>query len=265
MSRALLVFLGSCAFVVGCSGDDTATPDGGPDANVADASLGDAAPDDAGDADPENETGEAATCPTPSTLVEALRGRAKQLDERARALDEREHSLKQLEKAIDTRLENLEKAKGLAVAEVERLSDIRDGNCREAEEQCAQKLASLRQEYGELEQGLANWDDAQKQQASESRDTEVARLTKALTTMRPEKAAATLSALDSDTAALLLSQIPERSSGKILAALDPAKTAEIVQRLLEKAAPASRSALSAVAHNTKTKAEAEESNEGDTP
>lgn len=258
MIRALPILVAYFAFVAGCSGDNSATADGGDvDASVADAGDGDGSLDGAeGDApEAEGEDDDTAACPTASTLVEALRGRARQHEERTLELDEREHSLEQLEKAIDTRLANLEKARDLATVEVERLADIRAGKCREEEQICTQKIAKIRQEYEELEQGLASWDDTQKQQSNETRNAEVTRLTKALTTMRPEKAAATLSALDSDTAALLLSQIPERSSGKILAALDPAKTASIVQTLLEKSAPVSRTALSELAQNTKTKTE----------
>lgn len=268
MIRALLLIAGSFAFIIGCSGEDSATPDGGaPDASASDAAVGDGAPEvgEGGASDADGGANESKVCPTASALVEALRGRTRQQDERSRALDDREHSLEQLEKAIDTRLANLEKASDLATVEVERLADIRAGKCREEEQICTQKIAKMRQEYEELEQGLASWDDAQKQQSNETRDAEVTRLTKALTTMRPEKAAATLSALDSDTAALLLSQIPERSSGKILAALDPSKTANIVQTLLAKSAPSTRSELSELARNTKTATKTETTSEADAP
>lgn len=270
MTRAGLISLGMLLFTAGCSNGQAEEADGAPD--------DDAAPVDAGLADAETDSGEAGTeettedlldidCPDPSVLVKAIRERAQKLVERSRALDEREHSLKQLEKAIDTRLTNLEKAKELATTEVDRLAEVRAGVCREAEEECTQKIAKLKLDYSELETGLANWDKAQQQRSTENRDAEVLRLTKALSTMRPEVAAATLSALDSDTAALLISQIPERSSGKILAALEPAKTANIVETLLEKASATERDALREVAQNATAESDedSDEANEEEAP
>ena len=61
--------------------------------------------------------------------------------------------------------------------------------------------------------------------------------------MRPEKAAATLGSLEVDLAALLLSRLPERSSGKILAVMPPSTAAAIVKTMLEPPEPPGRKQL----------------------
>jgi flagellar motility protein MotE (MotC chaperone) len=227
-------------------GADASVPDGGaPDSGIVDADQGDAI--ESTPSIEEELFTQAAKCPEPSALVQALRKRARQLDERAQELEEREHSLKTLSKAVEDRLAGLEKTRDSALEEVERLADIRAGNCREQEQICEQKIASLREEYQELEQGLERWDESQKQGVDAEREQEIARLTKAISAMRPEKAAATLSALDRDTAAELISALPERSSGKIFASLDPTKTAAIVETLLAQPSPAKREQLREVA------------------
>jgi flagellar motility protein MotE (MotC chaperone) len=252
-ARVTLVLLASIVALAGwdCSSDESENPDGGtpdsgvPDGAVPDGGVPDGAVPDGGEAEPalEDQLFADGKCPDPSGLVKALRERARQLDARARELAEREHSLETLAKTVDGRLAALEKARDLAVEEVDRLADIRAGRCREQEKVCAQKVADLREEYGELERGLENWDKVQQRAAENSQDGEIVLLTKALGSMRPEKAAATLGALDQETAAMLISKLPERSSGKILAALDPAKTAGIVETLLASAEPVNRDAL----------------------
>jgi flagellar motility protein MotE (MotC chaperone) len=107
-------------------------------------------------------------------------------------------------------------------------------------------MDSMRQEYAELDQGLKRWKSVQKTKGNEDRERELLRLTKALESMRPEKAAATLSALTQETAALLLGRLSDRSSGKVLAVMAPERAALLVQQLLADTAPPDQQALRAL-------------------
>jgi flagellar motility protein MotE (MotC chaperone) len=244
----------AAAIAAGCANANR-DGDGGPEPDRRDADRADARPanTDAGDAAPASDARPAASdagdaeasCNPAQALVEALRQRERELELQARSLEEREQALQQYEKALADRLASLEKTQSLAKTEVERLDDVRAGRCREAEASCEQKIAALRVEYGELERGLAQWDDAQKRQSDEVLGAELERLSKALARMSPEKAAATLSAMDRDTAALLLGRIPDRQTGPILAALAPDKTVSIVGALLDRSKTASRDDLRA--------------------
>ena len=185
-------------------------------------------------------------CPTAEVLVTALRQRADHLQQRERELSEREHTLRAMEQAIDVQLASLEKARTVASRETERLIGERSGQCRDVQDECRAKMESLRQEYAELDQGLKRWKSVQKNKGNEDRERELLRLTKALESMRPHKAAATLSALTQETAALLLSRLTDRSSGKVLAAMAPERAAALVQQLLADTAPADQQALRAL-------------------
>ena len=256
-SRAWLLIAALSIGFGGCGND----PEPVADASVADAqdavsneldtspdaSLAVAAPvPDGGEVNPLDSLDK---CPEPSILVTALRERADVLEERARQLDEREHALKKIGQAIDERLTGLEKTRDLAVVEVDRLADERAGKCREQEAQYEQKLAELRVEYDELEQGLARWEKVQQERSDVAHEAEIERLTKALGSMRPEKAAATLGSLEVELAAMLLSRLPERASGKVLAVMPPANAAAVVKKMLEPPEPAGRKQLLEVARN----------------
>jgi flagellar motility protein MotE (MotC chaperone) len=233
---------------------------GAPDASGTDASGADGYAHDAGGADAAARDGdqpdaarqpvdgdtaaaEVLPCADTSELVRALQKRAADLDGRERELEERQHTLKLLDQAVEERLIHLEKTRDQAAAEVARLVDERAGKCLDQETEYLKQVASLRQEYEALERGLAGWEKAQQQRIDAALETDVQLLTKALNTMRPEKAAATLGALDSEQAAMLLGRLPERSSGKILAAMQPDVAAGIVKAMLAPDVPPRRADL----------------------
>lgn len=238
--RALAPALLAAVALLGCGAVGPATagdagapgPDAAPDAgSSADGGDGGAAGDGATD-----DGGLDDSCLGEDEFAQALRHRAEALEARARELDEREHSLGQLGRAIDERLASLERTTALAEAEIERLSDEREGRCRE-------RVAEIRAEYQDLERGLERWEAAQRESSEERRRTDLDRLATSLRSMRPDAAAAAVGELDDETAALLLSRLPERSNGQILAAMTPSRAAAVVRAILARSRAADREAL----------------------
>jgi flagellar motility protein MotE (MotC chaperone) len=230
----------------GCGAPDASGADGDAhDAGGADAVARDGDQPDAArqPVDADTAAAEVLPCADTSELVRALQKRAADLDGRERELEERQHTLKLLDQAVEERLIHLEKTRDQAAAEVARLVDERAGKCLDQETEYLKQVASLRQEYEALERGLVGWEKAQQQRIDAALETDVQLLTKALNTMRPEKAAATLGALDSEQAAMLLGRLPERSSGKILAAMQPDVAAGIVKAMLAPDVPPRRADL----------------------
>ena len=129
------------------------------------------------------------------------------VDDREKTLDQREERLKEREKA-------------LAALE----SDL---NARMAEiEETRKKLAELvkKQEALVEEQRVL-------------KDARIEHLVTAYKGMRPERAGSLVNSLDDDVAVLILSAMPGRNAGQILAYVDPTKAARLTKAISERKQP----------------------------
>ena len=128
------------------------------------------------------------------TMLDTLEAREKELDRRERRLKERESALKALEKQITARMAEIEATR--------------------------KKLDALvsKQEKLVKEQKIL-------------KDKRIEHLVSAYKGMRPEKAGALVNNLDDDVAVVILSAMPGRAAGQILAYVNPQKAARLTRAI----------------------------------
>ncbi|MEW6264157.1 MAG: hypothetical protein AB1641_13880 [Thermodesulfobacteriota bacterium] len=153
-----------------------------------------AAPPSAAPASPKAASNQAGAAPV---TTEALKAREDDLNRREARLKERETALDLLEKELAKRMSEIEATR--------------------------KQLADLVKKHQELV-------DEQKK----LKDARIEHLVTAYKGMRPEKAGALMNSLDDDVAVEILSAMPGRSAGQILAYIEPAKAARLTKAISER-------------------------------
>lgn len=220
MAAGAMMVLGAQAADSGAVVDSIPLPPGGEDLTVPAAHLPPPqlpqvgasrapAPEAASGAAAPAASSERAAAPSPSASSTAeLRSREQALARREALLSTREEALSSLEEELNQRLAALEASRG----EIETMTRRNEATLEE--------MKALREEQ-----------EKEKQQLEDAR---IQHLVTAYKGMKPDQAGLLINSMDDDVAVAILSAMPGRNAGLILANVEPGKAARLTKAISER-------------------------------